>query len=254
MTKAQIIEELRLKIVRLFTKYDCLVDCTIYANNTRWIYGCKFSDDYSEMTVTEKIEENVDVSEYLEYCNPDTISIAFDGSSLYEVMNYHNTREYVRNYRPDLVANIEVARTAYKAKQEEQREARAAERKAERIAEAERCNAEFMEVINKAIAILKNGGCVENQYIDLMENPDEAGYHEYKHYTTFTYLFDKYGIKLPIRTRGFVIDRLASVTYNAEKQSMQYSYMRKGNSKGSSKLYDYLYTLVDKIKNESEEV
>lgn len=162
-------------------------------------------------------------------------------------------KEYVRNYRPDLVANIEVARTAYKAKQEEQREARVAERKAERIAEAERCNAEFMEVINKAIATLKNGGYVENKYIDLMENPDEAGYHEYKHYTTFTYLFDKYGIKLPIRTRGFVIDRLASVTYNAEKQSMQYSYMRKGNSKGSSKLYDYLYALVDKIKNESEE-
>lgn len=163
-------------------------------------------------------------------------------------------REYVRNYRPDLVANIEVARAAYKEKQEEQREARAAERKAERIAEAERCNAEFMEVINKAIATLKNGGCVENKSIDLMENPDEAGYHEYKHYTTFTYLFDKYGIKLPIRTRGFVIDRLASVTYNEEKQSMQYSYMRKGNSKGSSKLYDYLYALVDKIKNESEEV
>lgn len=162
-------------------------------------------------------------------------------------------REYIRNYRPDLVANIEVARAAYKAKQEEQREARAAERKAERIAKAERCNAEFMEVINKAIATLKNGGCVENKYMDLMENPDEAGYHEYKHYTTFTYLFDKYGIKLPIRTRGFVIDRLASVTYDAEKQGMQYSYMRTGNSKGSSKLYDYLYALVDKIKNESEE-
>lgn len=87
----QIIEELRLKIVRLLAKYDCLVDCTIYANNTRWIYGYTFSDDYSEMTTTTKIEENVDVSEYLEYCNPDTISIAFDGSPLYEVMNHHNT-------------------------------------------------------------------------------------------------------------------------------------------------------------------
>lgn len=87
MTRTQI-EELRLKIVRLLAKYDCLVDCTIYANNTRWIYGCTFSDDYSEMTTTTKIEENVDVSEYLEYCNPDTISIAFDGSGLYGILNY----------------------------------------------------------------------------------------------------------------------------------------------------------------------
>ena len=90
MTKTQI-EKLRTAIVALLTEYDVLGDCTIYANGKRWIYGYKFSEDYSEMTLTEKVEDNIDVKEYLEYCNPDTISIAFDGSSLYEVMNYHNT-------------------------------------------------------------------------------------------------------------------------------------------------------------------
>lgn len=87
MTKTQI-EELRLKIIALLTEYEILGDCIIYANGKRWIYGYKFSEDYSEMTLTEKVEDNIDVKEYLEYCNPDTISIAFDGSGLYDILNY----------------------------------------------------------------------------------------------------------------------------------------------------------------------
>lgn len=87
MTKAQI-EKLRLKIVALLTEYDVLGDCTIYANGKRWIYGYKVSDDAYELVLTEKVEDNIDVKEYLEYCNSDTISITFDGSGLYGILNY----------------------------------------------------------------------------------------------------------------------------------------------------------------------
>lgn len=87
MTKTQI-EKLRLKIVALLTEYDVLGDCTIYANGKRWIYGYKVSDDAYELALTEKVEDNIDVKEYLEYCNPDTISITFDGSGLYGILNY----------------------------------------------------------------------------------------------------------------------------------------------------------------------
>ena len=87
MTKAQI-EKLRLKIVALLTEYDILGDCTIYANGKRWIYGYKVSDDAYELVLTEKVEDNIDVKEYLEYCNSDTISITFDGSGLYGILNY----------------------------------------------------------------------------------------------------------------------------------------------------------------------
>ena len=82
------IEKLRIEITELLKTWEIIVDCTIYANGKRWIYGCKFSDDYEEMTVTEKVEDNIDVTEYLEYCNPESISIAFDGSQLYEILNY----------------------------------------------------------------------------------------------------------------------------------------------------------------------
>lgn len=87
MTKTQI-EKLRTAIVALLTEYDILGDCTIYANGKRWIYGYKVSDDAYELALTEKVEDNIDVKEYLEYCNPDTISITFDGSGLYGILNY----------------------------------------------------------------------------------------------------------------------------------------------------------------------
>ena len=87
MNKAQI-EKLRQKIVALFTEYDVLGDCTIYANGKRWIYGYKVSEDAYELVLTEKVEDNIDVKEYLEYCNSDTISITFDGSGLYGILNY----------------------------------------------------------------------------------------------------------------------------------------------------------------------
>lgn len=98
MTKIQI-EKLRLKIVALLTEYDVLGDCTIYANGKRWIYRYKFSEDYSEMTLTEKVEDNIDVKEYLEYCNPDTISITFDGSGLYSILNYDiDDRGFIKRF------------------------------------------------------------------------------------------------------------------------------------------------------------
>lgn len=87
MTKTQI-EKLRTAIVALLTEYDILGDCTIYANGKRWIYGYKVSDDAYELVLTEKVEDNIDVKEYLEYCNPDTISMTFDGSGLYGILNY----------------------------------------------------------------------------------------------------------------------------------------------------------------------
>ncbi len=87
MTKTQI-EKLRTAIVALLTEYDVLGDCTIYANGKRWIYGYKVSDDAYELVLTEKVEDNIDVKEYLEYCNSDTISITFDGSGLYGILNY----------------------------------------------------------------------------------------------------------------------------------------------------------------------
>lgn len=150
--------------------------------------------------------------------------------------------EFLRNVKPELLADAEKARAAHRAKLDAERQAREDKRIAEKQEEMNADNAEAMEIINKAIETFKTKGTIRNDSFTVWTDIENS-----KGYCTFTYLFDKYGVKVPIRTRGFVIDRLASVTVDAEKQSMSYSYIRCGNSKGSNKLYDYLYALIDKI-------
>lgn len=70
-------EELREKIIDLFKSYELYLDCTIFCNGKRYCY----SNDKLET------EEDADVSEWLDYYNPDTLSMSFDGD-IYDVFNY----------------------------------------------------------------------------------------------------------------------------------------------------------------------
>ena len=156
-------------------------------------------------------------------------------------------KEFVRNVKPELIPNVEKARETWQAKLAAERKAREDKRIAEKKAEMEKDNAEAMEIINNAINKIKLGGVIDNvgftYWID-MENPKE--------YDVITYLLDKYEIKVPIKTRGFIINSLADVTISDNGKGVRYSYFRKNNSQGSSKLYDLMYELIRKIRNESE--
>lgn len=74
MNKAM--EKLRQEIVELFKSYELYIDCTIYCNGKRYNY----SGDKLDI-------RDADVTEYLDYCNPDTLSMSFDGD-IYDVFNY----------------------------------------------------------------------------------------------------------------------------------------------------------------------
>lgn len=70
-------EKLKEEIIELFKSYELYLDCTIYCCGKRYCYNG---------SGLEKVED-ADVTEYLDYCNPDTLSIAFDGD-IYDVFNY----------------------------------------------------------------------------------------------------------------------------------------------------------------------
>lgn len=72
------IERLRLEIVALLAKNEVIGDVNFYCNNKRYKY------DYSGNCT---IEEDIDVTEYLEYCNPETLSMTFEGD-FYSIINY----------------------------------------------------------------------------------------------------------------------------------------------------------------------
>lgn len=63
----------------------------------------------------------------------------------------------------------------------------------------------------------------------------------------FLYLAEKYNVKIPLSTKGFINNKLES--YNFEKES----YFKKDNkSKGSTKIFECFKELYEKIKKEYE--
>ena len=61
-------------------------------------------------------------------------------------------------------------------------------------------------------------------------------------------LMRKYGVDVPLRTQGWIIDCLASVKFDGDKIS--YSYYRRKNGKGSQKVFDCIRDLVNAIDKE----
>lgn len=203
--------------------------------------------------IVDKVNADYSVKEILDLINRSNIGTL----DLYmETINYRINEgkwinlvemEFIKNVKPELIPGVEKARVAHKARLEAKRQAREEERIAERKAEMEKDNAEAMEVVNAAIAKIKSGGDIENEYFTLWNDLEN-----HKEYSTFTYLFDKYGIKVPIKTRGFVLNSLNTVRIDKDN-GVSYNYYRKGKSQGSSKIYELIYELIGKIRNESEE-
>ncbi len=61
-------------------------------------------------------------------------------------------------------------------------------------------------------------------------------------------LMRKYGVDVPSRTQGWIIDCLASVKFDGDK--IGYSYYRRKNGKGSQKVFDCIRDLVKAIDEE----
>lgn len=155
-------------------------------------------------------------------------------------------KEYINNYRPDMIADIDNARAAWEERMNEKDKAKKAERIKEQQAEIKEDNERTAKIIESAKAILRNGGTLENEEITLRNEND---YYEVKTRSIINHLLDMYNISVPIRTRGFINERLASVTISADLKGVSYSYFRRENSKGSQKVYDLIYALIDKVNN-----
>ena len=77
------------KIVNLLRKENCFQDVCIYIDNRRyfsekcdWHKNQKFDDDLQLW-----YQDDIDVTDYIEYSNPDTLTISFEGP-LYHALNY----------------------------------------------------------------------------------------------------------------------------------------------------------------------
>lgn len=211
--------------------------CTIYA-----IYGDNVGFIIDYINADYSVEDTLDI---INRSNIGTLDL-YMGTINYRINEgkWINTveMEFVKNVKPELIPGVEKARATHKARLEAERQTREDKRIAERKAEMEKDNAEAMEIVNAAIAKIKSGGDIRNEYFTLWNDLEN-----HKEYSTFTYLLDKYGIKVPIKTRGFILNSLNTVRIDKDN-GVSYNYYRKGKSQGSSKIYELIYELIGKIR------
>ena len=151
--------------------------------------------------------------------------------------------EFVRQIDPDMVPAMMESRRLYgermsqKAKEaKEKREAEDAEyvRKKNELAE---------QTVDKAISILRNGGILNNDDVTFYNDRYDSNT-----YSVVNYLCRKYGIKLPLRTAGWVNDCLANLRIENDKcENLQY-YQRKKTTKASEVIYGYINQLIAAVK------
>lgn len=126
--------------------------------------------------------------------------------------------------------------------------ARRKKQREEEITLVEKKNAEMEGKISEAISILKNGGTLKNEQIavySLTENSYTVSEH-----SIFNYLMRRYGIKVPLRTQGWINESLTSAVI-ADGRCVTYQYWKSKRGKGSDTFYDCINSLIAAINNQA---
>lgn len=108
-------------------------------------------------------------------------------------------------------------------------------------------NMRVEDQIKKAIHILRHGGTINNHEITIYSN-DGSG----KTYHLINYLMRKFAINVPLRTQGWINEKLIEVNVNCENGNRQTSirFLKRKNSSCPQSIFEYLGKLFDKIQEE----
>lgn len=153
--------------------------------------------------------------------------------------------EFIKHIAPELENQMWESRKAFAENQHKKRMEQAAQREAEDQAFVAERNAEAEQIVNKALDILRNGGKLENQTVAFYESRYNSN-----SYSVVNYLMRKYGVNVPIRTQGWINEKLVSAKIEDGKcEHLQY-YRAKG-AQCSQKFFDCMNELIAKINAEA---
>lgn len=152
--------------------------------------------------------------------------------------------EFSKYIDPSFESQMWKSRENYIANREKNEREHREKRKAEDQAYIQQQNEEAQRLVDQAIAIIKSGnGKLENYNVTFYR----SRYHG-KAYSIINYLARKYGVKIPIKTQGWINESLATVTLKDWTcENCQY-YTRKGG-RGSTKVYEYVTQLAQAIRD-----
>ena len=153
--------------------------------------------------------------------------------------------EFIKHIAPELENQMWESRKAFAENQHKKRMEQAAQREAEDQAFIAAQNAKAEQIVNKTMEILRNGGKLENQTVTFYESR-----YEHSSYSIVNYLMRKYGVNVPIRTQGWINEKLVSAKIEDGKcEHLQY-YKAKG-AQCSQKFFDCMNELLAKVNAEA---
>lgn len=142
-----------------------------------------------------------------------------------------------------------ICRAALKYQPDKQEEAlkRQAEQEEQDRAFCEERNRKAEQMIDLAIRTIRGGGTLKNEPISLYKSRYDSST-----YSIVNHLMGRYQVDVPLRTQGWINDKLISVTIeNGKCEHLRY--MRSKGAQCSQKIFDCMHELILKACSETEE-
>ena len=134
----------------------------------------------------------------------------------------------------------------YRKKEDEVANARRAKAEAEDKAFCEEQNRLSEQAVQDAIRTIKDGGVLQNQTVKFYRSR-----YRYNAFSIVNYLMRKYGVNVPLRTQGWINEKLSSVTIENRKCE-HLRYMKTKGAQCSQKFFDCMNELIHKVCEEME--
>ena len=224
---------------------------TLYAFYPGVKYGLvliKNLRDLSGDGIHRTVEEFVEKVEASHYTSLDDFTKHFDQCAEDESFIDILTIEFVRQFDMERAERYEQVRLAYKRRKEIQYAQEREKREAEHAAYVKEKNDEAEAVMQVAIDTIRNGGTVGNDSVEIFKSRYNSAC-----YSLVNYLCRRYGISVPLRTQGWIAEKLAKFIVKDGKLDTCYYIPKKRNEKASTKYRIYLQQLIDAVLAEKSE-
>lgn len=182
-------------------------------------------------------------------CQADYIQSLLDG----HVRRYLEAKKNGGQTFPDFIGallmeelpNCAALSKVYKAQQEEKARINAARRAEEEKVFCAEQNAIAEQQVSAALQMIRDGGVLRNDRITFYR-----GRHDHSTYSIINHLMRLYHVDVPLRTQGWINDKLVSITIKDGKCE-HLRYYRAKNGRGSQRVFQCLSDLVRAVVEQS---
>lgn len=171
------------------------------------------------------------------------------------VSTYLKARENGGQSFPDFIGALVLDNLAqcvelsavYRAKRQAETAEHHAQVEAEERAYCETQNKAAEQMVSAAVQIIREGGVLKNQTVTFYRSRYDSSA-----YSIFNYLMRQYQVEVPLRTQGWINDKLSSATIQDGKCE-NLRYLRYKNCRGSQTFFQCMNALIQAVKAQASE-